>query len=320
MNKGKPLIVALLVLAVLIVASLLVWRDPFEKASTPTYTDIFPARTEGSVDRIAVTTREGAITAEKRGDRWWVIEPREFPADDGVIKAAAASLEKLAIQGIASKKQERQAEYGLGKESLERIEVKTFAGGIEVLSFAAGKRSPDGPGSFIVLSKEPNTVYVTSEMVPFILSRGVKEWRSKFILDLRREVIDRVQVVNSKGTFDLGRENGDQWRKRNAPSWPVDNTRLGQVLDSFSRLPWAEVVDAPDPAFDYGFKKPQARVTAAAEGKEYVLVFGKDVVGASGNCWLKLDGDPKVYQVRKAILERFTRDFDYYRGEAAKPE
>jgi hypothetical protein len=320
MNKGKPLIIALLVLGVLIVASLLVWRDPFEKASRPTYADILPARAEGSVDKIAVTTREGAVTAEKRADHWWVIEPREFPADDGVIKAAAASLEKLAIQGVASKKLERQTEYGLGKDSIERIEVKTFAGGVEVLSFAAGKRSPDGQGSFIVLFKDPNTVYVTSEMVPFILSRGVKEWRSKFILDLRREAIVRILVVNNKGTFDLGRENGDQWRKKNAPPWLADNTRFGQVLDSFSRLPWSEVVDAPDPAFDYGFKKPQARVTAVAEGKDHILVFGKDVEGASGNCWLKLDGDPKVYQVRKAILERFTRDFEYYRGEAAKPE
>jgi hypothetical protein len=47
-------------------------------------------------------------------------------------------------------------------------------------------------------------------------------------------------------------------------------------------------------------------------------VFGKDVEASEGNCWLKLDGDPKVYQVRKAILDRFTREFDYYRGETAK--
>jgi hypothetical protein len=320
MNKGKQLTVALLVLGALIGATLLVWRDPFEKASGPNYSGMLPARAEGSIDRIAVINKDGAITAERRGDNWWVVEPRELPADDTLLKTAAASLEKITVVDAASKKQERQAEYGLAKDSTDRMEVKAFAAGTEVLNFAAGKRSPDGLGTFIVLAKDPNTVYVTSEAAPFILGRAIKEWRSKVILDLRRETIDRIQMVNSKGALDLEKEDGDQWRKQNDTSWQADSVRLGQVLDTFTRLPWVDIVDEPDLAVDYGFNAPQAKAAATAGGKDHVLVFGKDVEGSSGNCWLKLEGDPKVYQVRKAILDRFTRDFDYYRGEAAKPD
>jgi len=319
MNKGKQLIVAFLVLGALVGAALLLWRDPFEKSSRLDYSGMLPARPEGSIDRITVTTKEGSITAEKRGDTWWITEPRELVADDGQLKAAAASLEKIAVVDTASKKQERQAEYGLAKDSPERIEVKASAAGRGVLTFAAGKRAPDGGGSFIVLSQEPGTVYVTSGTIPTLFSRELKEWRSNAVLSLPRELLERVQVVTGKGTLDLEKISEDTWQKKGDAAWQADIARFGQVLDAFSRLSWVEIVDDPQLAVDYGFTNPQAKVTATAGGKEYVLVFGKDVEGTTGNCWLKIEGDPKVYQVRKAILDRFTRDFDYYRGETPKP-
>jgi hypothetical protein len=316
MNKGKPLIIALLVLGALIGATLLVWRDPFEKGSRPDYSALLPACPEESIDRIGVTTKEGTITAEKRGGRWWIIEPRELPADEGPLKAAAASLEKLALVDIASKKQERQGEYGLAKESADRIEVKASSTGTEVLNFAAGKRTPDGGGAFIVLAKDPNTVYVTSAALSSLFGAGVKEWRSKMVLDLSRETVDRIQIVNSMGTFDLEKESGDNWRKTDDSNWSVDSVRVGQALGALSRLSWVEIVDEPQLVVDYGFSTPQARVAVTAGGKDYAVVFGKDVEGSTGNCWLRMEGDPKIYQVRKAILDRFIRDFDYYHREA----
>ncbi len=319
MNKGKQLIVAFLVLGALVGAALLVWRDPFEKSSRLDYSGLLPARQEGSIDRITVTTKEGPITADKRGDTWWISAPRELAADDGQLKAAAASLEKMAVVDTASKKPERQAEYGLAKDSPERIEVQASAAGKEVLNLAAGKRAPDGGGSFIVLSKEPGTVYVTSVALPSLFNRDLKEWRTKAVLSLPRETIERIQVVTGKGTLELEKISGDTWQKKGDASWQVDIARFGQVLDALSRLSWVEILDDPQLAVDYGFTTPPAKVTATAGGKDYVLVFGKDVEGTTGNCWLKIEGDPKVYQVRKAILDRFTRDFDYYRGEAPKP-
>jgi hypothetical protein len=320
MNKGKHLIIALLVLGVLIAAALLVWRDPFEKGSRPNYSGLLPARSEGSIDKIMVTNKEGSITAQKRSDGWRIIEPRELPADDGQLKAAAASLEKIALVDAASKKQERQGEYGLAKDSGERIEVEAFAGGTEVLNFAAGKRTPDNLGTFIVLATDPNTVYVSSEALPFLFSGGMKDWRSNVVVDLPRETIDQIQVVNSKGTLDLEKESGDKWLKKDDPNWQADNVRFGQVLGAFAKLSWIEVVDEPDPTEDYGFKTPTATVKATAGGKDYALTFGKDVEGSSGKCWLQVAGDPRVYQVNKAIMDRFTRDFDNYKGEPSRPD
>ena len=320
MNKHKQLVVALVVLGVLIGAALLVRRDPFQKGPKLEYLDLIPYRSPESIDKIAVTNKEGSVTAEKHGDGWWITEPRQLPADDGRMKSAEALLEIIVVVDTASKKPERQAEYGLAKDSAERIEVKVFAAGKEVLNCAAGKHTPDGQGTFIVLAKDPNTVYVTSKALPPILSSGLKEWRSKVALDLPRETMERIQVVNSKGTLDLEKEGGDKWRKQDDPTWQADNARFGQVIDAFTRLTWVEVVDEPDPAVDYGFRTPQAKVTATAGGKNHVVMFGNDVEGTIGNCWLKVENDPKVYQVRKVILDRFTRDIDYYKGEPPKPD
>jgi hypothetical protein len=126
--------------------------------------------------------------------------------------------------------------------------------------------------------------------------------------------------VSGKGALDLVKEGGDRWRKQDDPAWYADNVRFGQVLGTFSRLSWVEVVDEPVSVVDYGFSTPQAKITATAEGKDHLLVFGKDVEESAGNCWLKLEGDPKVYQIKKAILAPFTRDFDYYKGEPPKAD
>jgi hypothetical protein len=315
MNKGKQLIVALLILGVLAAAALLLWRDPFDKRSRPDYSGLLPFRPDGSIDRIVVTNKEVTITVEKRNGIWWITEPRELVADDARLKPAATALEIMVVVDTASQKPERQPEYGFAKAGSDRIEVKAFAGGKEVLNFAAGKRTPDGQGTFIVLTKDPNTVYVTSSPLPSLLGNGIMDWRSRLVLNLSSDTIDRVRMVNSQDTLEVVKESDERWRKQDDPTWHADDIRFGQVMGALSRLSWIEIVDEPIAALDYGFNTPQARVTATAGGKDHVLVFGKDVEGNSGNCWLKIEGDPRVYQVKKAILDRFTKDFDFYKGE-----
>jgi len=315
-NKGRQLIVALLVLGVLVVAALLLWRDPFAKRSRTDYSALFPFRPDGSIDRIVVTNKEGSITAEKRNSIWWITEPRELLADEGRLKAAATALEIMAVVDTASQKPERQPEYGFTKAGPERIEVKAFTGGKEVLNFTAGKRTPDGQGTFIMLAKDPNTVYVTSSALPPLLGSGMLDWRSKLVLNFPPDAIVRVRMENGKDTLDLVKESDERWRKQDDPTWYADDIRFGQVLGALSRLSWLEIVDEPVAAVDYGFNTPQARITATAGGKDHVLVFGKDVEGAGGNCWLKIEGDPKVYQVKKALLDRFIRDSEFYKGES----
>lgn len=320
MNSSKSLIMALLVLGVLVAVALLVWRDPFDRGSKVDYSGLLPYRSADSIDRVTVTNREGTFTAEKRQNQWWLTEPRELLADEGQLKAVATALEVFAITGIASRKVERQAEYGLASDSPERVAVKAFASGKEVLDFAAGKRTPDGLGSFIVLGKEPQIVYVVSQALPVILGQGLKEWRSKVIVDLPQEKLERIRLTTGKGVLELLKEGGDQWRKQDDPTWYADPARWGQVLGLFSRLTWVEIVDEPVSVADYGFNAPQASITVTAEGKDHLLVFGKEVEGSTGHCWLKLAGAPGVYQVRKATLDRLTRDFDYYKGEPPRKD
>jgi len=319
MNQSKSLIIALLILGVLLAVALLVWRDPFDRGSRPDYSGLLPYREKDSIDRITVTNREGTFTAEKRNNRWWLIEPRELPADEGQLKAAATTLEILTVTDTASRKRERQAEYGLAQDSPERVSVKVFAAGKEVLAFAAGRPAPDGHGTFMVLAREPETVYVGSHPLPTLLTQGLKHWRNKVIVELPQDKLEQLKLATGKGVLDLIKEEGSSWRKPDDPTWYADPARLGALLSIISRLSWVEVVDEPAAAADYGFDKPQASVSARAEGRDYQLVFGKEVEGSPNNCWLKLEGDPKVYQVGKALLERFTRDPDFYKGEPPKP-
>jgi hypothetical protein len=321
MNKGRQLIIASVILAVLVIIALQMQRDPFEKSGKQDYSDLLPARAQGSIDKIVVKNRESSLTAEKRGEAWWISEPLELAADSEGIKSAAAFLEKMSIKDIASKNKERQSEYGL-KDGTERVDVKAFSKGVELLSFAAGKATPDFQGSFILLSGDPDTVYSTDEPLPFLLRKGVKDWRNKFIVDIPKDDLERIQLVNAKGALDLEKDAQSNWVKKDDPQWKIDTNRLNQLITAFSRLTWADVADEPDPAVDYGFQKPRAKLSMAAKGKEYVVTVGNELEQPKGNTWIRAEGDPKLYQVRKPLVERITRDWEYYReGEPeARPE
>jgi len=50
------------------------------------------------------------------------------------------------------------------------------------------------------------------------------------VLDLPREKLDRVQVVNRNGTIEVVKGNGDQWQKKDNPTWQADEARFGRCL------------------------------------------------------------------------------------------
>lgn len=323
MNKGKQLIVAMAVLAGLVAVTLWVKRDPFENPGKKDYSALLPQRSEGSIDRISVRNRDGSLTLERRSDAWWISQPRELPAEESGAKSAASFLERLAVVDIASMKTERHSEYGLGKDNPEAVEVKAFSSGTEVLNFTAGKPAPDFQGGFVLLSADSQTVYRTNAMLPPLFNRPLKDWRSKTIVDLPKEDVDRIKLVNSKGTLLLQKDAEGKWHKQDDPGWTPDMNRLNQLAGAFTRFSWTEVVDDPGPDNDYGFNSPQAQVVLTARGKDYALTIGKDIEEPKGNCWIRMEGDVKVYQVRKPMIERFTRDWNYYseeKPEAAPPE
>lgn len=319
MNNGKQLIIAVAILGALIAATLLLRRDPFENKSKPDYSTLLARRSEGSIDKIVVRKNEAPLTVEKRGDAWWITEPRELPADEGTVKDAAGFLEKMTITDMASKKKERHSEYGLGKDSPDYVEIKAFSKGSEVLSFAGGKPTPDYQGNFILLASDQETVYKTDKAIPYVFGKEIKDWRSKVVLQIPREDFERIRLTNAGGTLELEKDSEGNWRRKDASDWFADKNRLGSLMVSLGRLQWVDVVDEPDAGVDYGFQSPQAGIVVTAAGKQHTLVVGKELEEPKGNTWVRLEGDPRVYQVRKPQVDRLTKEFDFYKGEAPQP-
>ena len=318
MDKSKQLIIAVGVLAVLVSVTLFMRRDPFEKLPKPDYASLLPSRTEGSIDRMMVKNKTGSITVEKRGDKWLITEPQELPAEESIMKEVASSMERLAIVDLASENKERQAEYGVAKESPDRIEVKAFSKGNEVLAFFGGGITPGSTGSFIVIPSAPDKVYSTGEPLPFVLSHGIKDWRNRSIVQIPGDDIERLQLTNAKGTLDVEKDAQNQWHKKDDPTWQADPDRLIQLTSLLSKLLWADVIDTPDPATDTGFQFPWAKITVTAKGKDTVILVGKELEAPKGNTWVKVEGDSKLYQIRKPQSERFAREPDFYKGEPAE--
>lgn len=313
MIRGKQLLIALMLLSALMITAIVLDRDPFKQARKPDLSGLLPGRAEGSIDKILISSKEGNVTLEKRGDLWWILEPRELRADDVTVKSVASALEKMNLTELVSRKKERHSEYGLGEDQPERAQVKAFSSGIELLDFTLGKQTPDMQGTFVSLTKEPDGVYVAKPFLPRTLNQGISAWRYKFVLDLDESNVDRIQIETGKGILDLAKAPGGSWKKRDDSSWVADKDRVDQLLSGLARLPYVEVIDEPGVDARYGFGNPSARVTLSAAGWNYVLILGKETA-SGGNFWIKVEGMPAVYQVRKTVAERFSQDFDFYRS------
>ena len=73
----------------------------------------------GEVSSISLTTGDGArVRVERRGGRWWVVEPVEAPAREDLLDSLAQALVRVESAAVIESPQEPEV-YGLGEDASE---------------------------------------------------------------------------------------------------------------------------------------------------------------------------------------------------------
>ncbi len=105
---NRKTLIAGLVFAGLILATVLLMRSPEKGARTPESAPRPIAKlTDGSFDTIEVTKAKTTTVIQKAGDAYKIVKPMVYPADKDAAKLAFESLTKLDFGDVVSDQKAR---------------------------------------------------------------------------------------------------------------------------------------------------------------------------------------------------------------------
>ena len=281
---------------------------------------LFKGVQAASVAAVAIRQPKGAITIEKKGDRWVIAELDGFPADydklrDFVLKTMALKVGQS--EPIGEKDRARLLLDAGGT----MIELRG-ADGKPLARLTAGKKyfkaEPENPekaagdGRYVALPGDDKRVYVISDPLAQASTRTA-DWVSKAGFE-----VEKVR------TLELRAADGDAWKIERAgdnADWKLAGMRGGEKLEiakanaagyTFARLELADVAPKDAKPEDTGLAKPTVVTATTFDGLSYTLTLGR-LEGDNYYATLAIAGEPRpegkdAEERLKKINERLPRE------------
>ncbi len=247
------------------------------------------------VSSITLSKREGeVIEAERNGDRWTLISPRETPADAASIGAMLDALERLETEDIVTEATPDLAPFGLSPPKVAVSVVAEGAG--KPFELEIGDNVPAGSGLFARVPGKPR-LFTVSSMVENTFNKTAFDLRDRSLIHAKKDDV-RWFELREKGrtVFKLAREEaGNEWEvttplTSRAARWTVEGF-LGLVENlRMDSIP-TEQATAQDLS-RYGLGGAARRLTLGLdESKLVTLEIGKK--GEDGKYFAR-DGSSRV--------------------------
>ena len=284
---------------------------------------VFPQAPSGA-HQLKISPDEGMeLLFEKFGGDWHLIEPLRAKADNHRVNGVTDMLLGLTFQRQIKSGDEEAADSVTGLD-VPRWTVTLIDQDEKSFALAVGRDLPKiGTADAATYVRSGNSTFVVKEDLTDKLSRSLADFRSKNILDLKREKIVRVGVSAAEN-YELAR-TGENWGIVRPVSARADKDKVKDFLDKFTSLDVEEFVDdAPASLVRYGLDKPAlilriqmappepasksasmpATAPAPQKGIEYALALGSTVgEGDDKKVFAKLLDEAPVFKVKGSLLK-----------------
>ena len=272
------------------------------------------------VAALSIRQPKGAITIEKKGERWSIAERDGFPADydkvrDFVLKALAL---KIGQSEAIGEKDRARLLLDAGGTAIE------FRGadGKPLAQLTAGKKyfkvEPEnadkaaGDGRYVMLPGDEKRVVVISDPLAQASTKSA-DWVSKTAFEVEKiKTLELRAPDNNSWKIERGGENID---------WKLLGLRGGEKLEitranaagyTFARLELADVAPQDAKPGDTGLDKPTTVIATTLDGLTYVLKLGK-LEGDNIYATMAISGEPRpegkdAEERLKKINERLPRE------------
>lgn len=290
------------------------WRA--EQAQLDARRRVLGAET-ANIERFTRSSRNApTITAEKRGDSWWLTQPFEWPANYHAVSRILNELQLLehetsfAVADLA-KSGQSLADYGLA----EPVMTFTFTSAGKDYALKIGDRTEIG-NRLYVLSPDGTRIHVVNRGLADSLSLGGDQLRSESIFTVPVFEVRSLALQTAGAKIRLRRE-GQRWLFEAPITTRANKHDVEATINDLNGLQvrrFLEPRDA-DPART-GLAAPQLRVTLEGNARRETLLLGNPVNATTPadpahttEVFAKLEDKPTVFITRLSagdtgLLER----------------
>jgi Domain of unknown function (DUF4340) len=267
--------------------------DAVGKATT-TSADMPDVKAPEDVDKVVIVNADkGEVTLEKKADKWEVVKPVAFAANQANVKSLIDNMKELkASETISSNLTDDQKKlYEL--DAAKGVHVTAFKGADKKVDLVFGKSG--GRGQMSSVDGKPG-VYAISGYSSYLYTREVKAWRDQEMLKFDDANANQVTITNKNGVFSFTK--GDKWAGsfKDKPIARFDDSKVGDLLRAVKGLNADDFGDGKSPA-ETGLDAPEGVVTVSLKDNagKYTLKVGK--VASGTNRYAQKDGSNTVYVI-----------------------
>ncbi|MEX2088977.1 MAG: DUF4340 domain-containing protein [Bacteroidota bacterium] len=235
MNRSTLILVG--ILAVLIFVAYLVLQKPGEQSSSTSTGEFLAVVDSLAVDRIHLKSPSLDIVLEKQGVEWYLRHPLMVRADQANVAQLIHQTKNLEVKNVVSSNAEKQSMFQVDSTGTQ---VTLYEGGNETASFILGKTGPTFSETY-GRRKNSNEVMLVSNMMNYVFTRSVKEWRDRSIVAIPRETIKQLTYQFGDTTFTLEFKDS-LWI---AGREPAQGTVVEGILSSLVNFQGDDFIDTP---------------------------------------------------------------------------
>lgn len=264
MTKNTKILLGVFV--VLLGVYLLFFRGKDRVSSDNVETKLFTADSS-KIDKIEIVKTSGSMTLEKINGQWVVTKPVNYPADTNAITPLLGGLKNMRIEGVASANVDKFPTY---LDSANHTVVTAYQEGKLLGTFEVGKMAVSQENSYIKLPND-NRILIGSGINAAYFSRGLKDYRSKYITSIQTAGIKSIKFQSTdsnKVDYEIIQDSANHWV---IGKDSVQHVLIDAVVNLFGNMFTDDFIDTPVTT------PPTATMTITITGTQPLTVnFYKD--------------------------------------------
>ena len=291
-----------------------------ERLGTPAAAGELPElHVSADVDKVEITNgSKGAVTLEKKGDKWEVTKPVDAVANQTNAKSLIDNMKDLKIEGRAVSNADDDAKKTYELIPDKEVHVVAYKGPDKQIDALFGKSG--GLGDSMMIEGKPD-IFLVKGYSSWMYGREVKDWRDKEIFKIDEANVVSLEIDNKTGKFVFTKDDKDfsKGTFKGKAIANLDPAKVKNALGAFKDLTANDFGDGKSAA-DTGLDKPEDTVTIKMkDGATYVLSVGTP---ADKDHYAQKSGDSQVYTIGSFPYEWATGDLAKFQqpSDAGAPD
>ena len=271
----------LILLGIVIVLVLFVQLYEKHKPSTDEWQrqamTVFPGFKPGMVKKLEIKREDGLIVLERLDpSRWALKKPLEIKADAPEVNSILSELEFLKKIGTVETEEGKPLElasYGFDKP---QAVTSYWTSPTDKHTFLVGSKRAGGSDVYIK-HEDSDEIYMVSGTLLENLTKTLSELRSKDVLDIDPNAVDRIELKYASGEVIECAKSGSNWRVVKPISDRGDNEKIMQLIYNLNALVIDKndfITDEPKDLSIFGLVNPQITATTYQKGVSQDVLLG----------------------------------------------